>query len=195
MKFWYDTEFLEDGKTIELISIGIVAENGDQFYAVNEAVGEDPLYDRIRRHKWLMENVVPSLPLRAPLSKPFEGNPPHFRLDYQSTVIMPKRMIANGVREFLQAGAPVELWGYYSAYDHVLLAQLWGPMIKLPPGIPMWTNDVRQLAEQLALSANLPPQVGTKHNALDDAQWTRTAWEYLNSVGRVRVGADDQVVQ
>jgi hypothetical protein len=28
MKYYYDTEFIEDGRTIDLISIGIVAEDG-----------------------------------------------------------------------------------------------------------------------------------------------------------------------
>jgi hypothetical protein len=28
MRYWLDTEFIEDGKTIDLISIGIVAEDG-----------------------------------------------------------------------------------------------------------------------------------------------------------------------
>lgn len=28
MKFWFDTEFIEDGKTIDLLSIGVIAEDG-----------------------------------------------------------------------------------------------------------------------------------------------------------------------
>ncbi len=32
MRYWYDTEFIEDGKTIDLISIGIVAEDGRELY-------------------------------------------------------------------------------------------------------------------------------------------------------------------
>jgi hypothetical protein len=53
----YDTEFLEDGETIELISIGMVAEDGYEYYAVNRDMPER----RIRRHPWLMENVVPNV--------------------------------------------------------------------------------------------------------------------------------------
>ena len=34
MRIFYDTEFLEDGKTIDLISIGMVAEDGREYYAV-----------------------------------------------------------------------------------------------------------------------------------------------------------------
>ncbi len=28
MRYWYDLEFIEDGKTIDVISIGVVAEDG-----------------------------------------------------------------------------------------------------------------------------------------------------------------------
>ena len=35
MKYFYDTEFIEDGSTIELISIGVVAEDGREYYAVS----------------------------------------------------------------------------------------------------------------------------------------------------------------
>ena len=33
MKYFYDTEFIDDGHTINLISIGIVAEDGHEYYA------------------------------------------------------------------------------------------------------------------------------------------------------------------
>ena len=35
MRFFYDTEFIEDGETIELISIGIVGDDGREYYAVS----------------------------------------------------------------------------------------------------------------------------------------------------------------
>lgn len=38
--YCYDTEFLEDGSTIELISIGIVCEDGREYYAVNSDMDE-----------------------------------------------------------------------------------------------------------------------------------------------------------
>ena len=55
MRYFYDTEFLEDGRTIDLISIGIVAEDGRELYLVNA----NAPWSRIRRHDWLMDNVVP----------------------------------------------------------------------------------------------------------------------------------------
>ena len=35
MKYFLDTEFIEDGKTIDLISIGIVSEDGRELYCEN----------------------------------------------------------------------------------------------------------------------------------------------------------------
>ena len=55
MRIFYDCEFLEDGKTIDLISIGLIAEAGDEYYAVNS----DMPIERIESHGWLMKNVVP----------------------------------------------------------------------------------------------------------------------------------------
>jgi hypothetical protein len=34
MRIFYDCEFIEDGRTIDLISIGLIAEAGDEYYAV-----------------------------------------------------------------------------------------------------------------------------------------------------------------
>lgn len=173
MRFWYDSEFLEDGVTIQLISIGIVAEDGREYYAVNR----NAPWGEIRAHSWLMANVVPHLT---------EGDPGPFMFNVDTPVYKPKRLIADEVRDFLTAhNGPVELWGYYSAYDHVLLAQLWGRMIDLPKGIPMWTNCVQQAAAATLLDNRLPVQTGTAHNALDDARWTRDAWTFLRDSGAV----------
>lgn len=196
-RFFYDCEFLENGSTIDLISLGVVADDGREMYVVNEAIKDDEkLYDRIRRHHWLMDNVIPHLPLR-PNSK---VEPAHrsnsggwFALDDNDNTVMPLRMIRNVVREFLLEGNPdrdwrqTELWAWYGAYDHVALAQLFGPMIRLPKGIPMWTNDVQQEAWRLGVDveAAVPP-VGDAHNALDDARRTKAMWEHLREHSSAR---------
>lgn len=158
-RYFYDTEFLEDGRTIEFISIGIVCEDGREFYAVNR----DADWDRIRQDRWLMTNVVPQLP---------SG------IEWES-----KRRIAEQVRLFLLSGATApELWAWYSAYDHVVLAQLFGKMIHLPDGIPMFTNDLRSLVNWARPPGQMPEQVGTEHDALDDARWVRDAYDWVMSV-------------
>lgn len=169
-KYFYDCEFLEDGETIAPISVGIVSGDGHEYYAVFA----DMPVERIARHPWLMENVVPYLPAaRTPRTS-------YWTLDSTHPEVKPRRQIAEEVREFLTAHrGPVELWGYYSSYDHILLSQLWGRMIDRPDRIPMITLDVQQEAIRLGLEHSLPRQAGDLHNALADARWTRDAWRYL----------------
>lgn len=167
--YCYDTEFLEDGTTIELISIGIVCDDGREYYAVNA----DMPVDRIFEHKWLKDNVWPHLPIQ------WNGDHPTVYLDTCSALLKPKWVIANEVREFLLhhtiiddngiTGAPT-LWADYAAYDHVVLCQLWGTMMQLPQGIPMWTHDIEQVIEPL-LGFDKPQQQGGEHNALADARY------------------------
>lgn len=191
--YHYDCEFLEDGKTIDLISIGIVADDGRYYYAVSEECGYDrrvwwkrwfnrrgSLENRIRRHAWLMANVVPSLP------KPYgDWNlhmPDVWLFNYHAPEVKSLARIADEVRDFLLAGeSEPELWAYYGAYDHVKLNQLWGPMINHPEGIPMWTNDLMQ--EWLRLGRpEMPEQPEGLHNALADARHNKVRYEFLQAV-------------
>jgi hypothetical protein len=165
MKYFYDTEFLEDGRTIELISIGIVSQDGREYYAINR----DAPWDRIQKDEWLMKNVVPSLDVFT-----LEGS-------FQQYRTTPKKDIAAQVHEFITrwVSNPIELWADYAAYDHVALCQLWGRMVDLPTGVSMFTNDIQQEAARLGLDGRLPTSAGVEHNALDDARLTKLRWEYL----------------
>lgn len=177
MIYTYDTEFLDDGRTIELISIGIIAEDGREYYAVSY----DMPIDRIRRHDWLCENVVPGLPLSGGMHYLPGSRDWVFSLDYRDTRVKPRLVIANEVRDFLLAEDAPELWANYAAYDHVALAQLWGPMANLPGGIPMFTRDIQQVAHRVG--ATLPTQADGLHNALEDARHNMVCLRYLGIVG------------
>ncbi len=178
MRFWYDCEFLEDGATIDLISIGIVAEDGREYYAVNR----DADWGRIRRHPWLMENVVPHLPQ---LHGDWRNLRSHWVIDFEAPEVKPRVTIAAEVKGFIHAGGADrerhELWAYYGAYDHVALCQLWGRMIDLPGCVPMWTHDLMQLFagrenRGFGLRQHVPQE--DKHHALEDARWNRRAYEW-----------------
>lgn len=171
----YDLEFLEDGRTIELISIGMVCDDGREYYAVNR----DMPVRRIRKHEWLMANVVPHLP---------KGHgdqrihmPKRWLFHYADHRVKPHGRIANEVADFIRAAGPdVELWANYGAYDHVCLAQLWGRMIDLPEGVPMFTRDIQQERARLGLAWNdLPQQETGEHNALADARHNQTVRRWL----------------
>lgn len=157
MRYFYDTEFHEDGETIDLISIGIVADDGREYYAANR----DADWSRINRHQWLTENVLSQLP------------EPHHQA-WKS-----KTEIRDEVKTFLLASSPPDLWAWFSAYDHVVLAQLFGTMLDFPPGIPMFTNDLRSVVHLLGVQ-QLPAQSAGQHDALADARHVKRMYESLS---------------
>ncbi len=121
MRFWYDTEFLEDGRTIELVSIGVVAEDGREYYAVSSE------FDPDRAIPWVRRNVLDKLP--SPADRAWRS----------------RERIRDDLLAFLtEPGEPIELWAWYAAYDHVALAQLWGAMPGLPLAIPRFTHELAQ---------------------------------------------------
>ncbi|MER6515127.1 hypothetical protein [Nonomuraea sp. NPDC001636] len=173
MRIFYDTEFHENGSTIDLISIGMVCEDGRELYAVSSEFDQTA----VRQHPWLREHVWPSLPIRK--------NQPGVRgvdaLDRDHPDVRPRAQIARLVTQFIQGTPDPQLWAWYGAYDHVALAQLFGPMIDLPPGVPMWTNDLRQECERLG-NPQLPDQPAGMHNALADARHNRVRAAFLDSL-------------
>lgn len=161
----YDTEFHEDGRTVDLISIGIVADDGREYYAVSSDFDQA----RVQAHPWLKEHVWPQLPLKSANILTQTGAVSW--LDPEAPEVKDRATIAAEVKDFLLAGeGPTELWAYFGAYDHVALAQLYGPMSALPDGIPMWTHDLNQLGEAFGV-AQWPEQTAGQHNALGDARW------------------------
>ncbi len=174
MRIFYDTEFIEDGSTIGLISIGMVADDGRELYRI---VDDEQTLTRAVEHPWLRANVIPSLPILFPATADWDFDDEH--ADWSNVQQRPQ--VAEDVRAFILATPDAELWADYGAYDHVALAQLFGPMVKLPAGIPMWTNDLRQdMARRGASDADLPAQdAATAHNALADARWLRDAYDAL----------------
>lgn len=176
MRYFYDTEFIEDGHTIDLVSIGILAEDDREFYAVSSEFS----VERLSANQWLVENVRPSLP---------GGETPGCRciarwhLDREHPDVRPRAQIARAVRDFLLAGpTKPELWAWYAAYDHVALCQLWGAMIDLPDGIPMFTCDIQQERVRLG-NPPLPKQADGLHNALADARHNRLMFTALRAAG------------
>lgn len=180
MRVYHDWEFLEDGLMIAPISVGMVAEDGREYYAVFR----DMPLDRIMDHDWLRANVVPSLPVIRhdgirPFRKPF--------LDPDARDVKSTSRIRIEVGRFLSETPGLELWGWYSAYDHVCLAQLFGRMIDLPDGVPMWTNDLRQEVQRLGIDeGGLPQQAAGHHNALADARHYLTIAAYLDAAEAAR---------
>ena len=154
MRYWFDTEFIEDGRTIDLMSIGIVSEDGREFYA------ESNECDLSRASPWVKANVIP-----------------HLQHSYQGSIHMSRKGIADAVVKFVGTDKP-QLWAYYADYDWVALSQLFGTMMDLPKGWPMYCRDVKQVCDMLG-NPKLPEEGKGEHHALADAKWTKQAWHFL----------------
>jgi len=173
MRVFFDTEFYEfrpDGfdysvqpefrplpkllpgaNAVQLISLGAVREDGAQFYV------ENSLFDWgvVPAGHWLRDNV-------RPLLHPGFSYTPEFIAD-----------------EFLEfCGPNPEFWACYADYDWVVLCGLYGRMVDLPSGWPMFCRDLRQLMDRRP-GRPLPTQETGQHHALHDALWVRKAWEAL----------------
>ena len=165
MKYFYDTEFIEDGKTIDLISIGIVAEDGRTYYAISKE------FKPKKASQWVKDNVLKYLP---PRKISFYDSP---RIKDEWQAWKSQEQIKRDIIAFIGEDTP-EFWAYYADYDHVALCQLFGKMIDLPEGYPMYTRDIKQLCDSKG-NPELPKQEKNEHHALADAQWTKLAYEFL----------------
>lgn len=151
MRYWFDTEFHDDGHQIALISIGVVAEDGREYYAVSAD------YDPARATAWLAENVLPQLGTEAR---------------------KPRQHIRQELQEFLSLGGIPEFWADCGEYDWIVLRQLFGTLTDWPEGWPWLALDIEQWRLQSGVPP-FPPQHGRRHNALADARYTRDCWQWL----------------
>ena len=159
-RYFYDCEFIEDGHVIDLVSIGMVDEYGREFYAVSTE------FDPSRAVPWVRRNVLDKLP--SPQDPAWRSRE-QIRDDLWEFMIRPLRD---------RPGETIELWAWFAAYDHVALAQLWGAMPALPPEIPRFTKELRQLWDDTGQPA-VPEPVGARHDALVDARHNLARWRTM----------------
>ncbi len=115
-RVWFDTEFIDNGTTIDLISIGLVRADNETYYA------EAKECDLSKACDWVKKNVLSKL----------------------TGVTKPRDEIAHDIVQF--AGRAPEFWAYYAAYDWVGLCQLYGRMIDVPNHWPHYVRDFKVLA-------------------------------------------------
>jgi len=146
-RWFFDTEFNDTGSRIDLISIGLVSEDGREYYAVSSE------FDPERCLPWVKENVLPSL----------VGTPTKTREQISEDILA-------------LVGPNPEFWAYYADYDWVVLCQLYGPMAWLPKSWPMFCMDLKQEMTRLGIEREQLPDNPREHNALEDARWLRDAY-------------------
>ncbi len=249
MKYFFDTEFIEGFKkpikwlptigkfnkpyhSIQLISIGIVCEDGRTYYAISSEFNPDDASD------WVKENVLYPIMRDNGYSKTLSnlhgyleyGKQPIKRIqkcfggtNYQIACdIMAFTMDGDGkglrgwdgwTDEFFKAlkengsnlEAP-EFYAYYADYDWVAFCSLFGTMMDLPKGFPMYCRELKQMIDDVAAAkirevdektagvsrfeASLSlikaspkyPEQKNEHNALDDAKWNFELYKYIQEL-------------
>lgn len=181
MRYYFDTEFMEDGKRIELISIGIVAEDGREIYLGNINA------DLNRANDWVKVNVLPHVPAWNAAAADRRVTTGNHDLRFWQT----PEVISDRIRDFInpESKRPIEIWAYYADYDWVLFCQLFGAMSKLPSWFPMMAMDLMQLAIDMRICRpgeslkDHVPQPDGEHDALEDARWNKRAHEWLRRQG------------
>ena len=161
-RYFYDCEFIEDGRTIELVSVGVIAEDGREFYAVSTE------FDAETAGPWVRRHVLDKLP--SPSDR-----------DWRS-----RSRIRDDLFAFLTApDLPIELWAWYAAYDHVVLAQLWGAMPAMPSQVPKLTREIRQHWDAAGCPP-IPDAGSDRHHALADARLGLARWRAAEAVLEAR---------
>lgn len=182
---FYDTEFIDTEKGTELISIGLVTDSGQEYYAQNSLFNWKAAW----KNEFVRNKVLTNLQ-RCPYIDTYleRQKKKHKRgqcFDQQLGLRhrCPWRtpvQISTDIRIILAQTGRVKLWAYYGAYDHYLLAKLFGTMQDFPPELPMYSMDIKQYTVALGDPA-LPDKSFNEHNALADARWNKEAFEFLGA--------------
>ncbi len=191
MKYFIDTEFIDDGKIIDLISIGIVAEDGQEYYA------QSVEFNHRNASLWVKENVLTHL-LSCPSSHAASlGTSGLYRTDraehqrHGQCVDQQRGFVHNcpwrtreqlkrDVQMFFNPSDSFELWGWCAGYDFVAFCQLFGTMMDLPKGWPHYIKDLQYILDERGISdGQLPQQEDGLHNALADAHHLKRLWGYI----------------
>ena len=184
MKYFLDTEFIEGfhkplfGKRrhfIDLISIGIVSEDGRGLYFISSE------YNYKDADPWVQKNVI--IPA---YTREISGDARN-QIDasnFHKVVGEPVSKIAKEILKWIGNDLNIQFYGYYADYDWVLFCSMFGRMIDLPKGFPMYCRDIKQMMDELGVDSSHPdcPIQRDTHIAIHDAEWNRQAYNWLQTL-------------
>lgn len=177
MKVFFDTEFTGLHQHTTLISIGCVAETGEEFYA------ELTDYDRSQVSDWIKENVINNLLFQELIPElPYRFRKPevtHARHEVKNTW----NVVAQELRAWLFRFERVEMWSDCLAYDWALFCELFGGALKIPENVYYIPFDLATLFKIKGIDPDVNREdfadmkAEGKHNALHDAQVIKACYE------------------
>jgi len=181
MKYFIDTEFREEPGTIDLISIGIVAEDGREYYAINNEFDLKKAF----KDDWIRDNVL--LKFYEQFVHGDMKNSISFSLSTLKNILKTqgksKKRIKEDLELFIQDKP--SFYGYFADYDWVVFCWIFGRMMNLPDRFPMYCGDLKQLMDERGLATEWKekncPQGLNEHDALGDAKWNVKLYKAIMS--------------
>lgn len=165
-KVFFDTEFTGLHQNTTLVSIGLIAEGGERFYA------ELTDYDKTQVNDWIQENVIDKL-----------------YLSEQDNSATPQNWIIKGNRADVKEALTVwfkqfdkvEIWSDCLSFDWVLFCDIFGHAFNIPKNIYYIPFDICTFfkakgidpdisREKFAFGEYYGEMAAKKHNALWDAE-------------------------
>jgi len=170
MKIFFDTEFTGLHQNTTLISIGLITEANQTFYA------EFTDYNNSQVDNWIKDNVISNLK--------FNKRQPHSTVD-QIEIKGNAAIVKSELTTWLNGFRFVELWSDCLAYDWVLFNQLWGHAFNIPKNVSYIPFDICTLFKIKNVDPDIDREkfVGVieneKHNALWDAKIIKACYNKL----------------
>lgn len=208
MKYFIDFEFIEGFKKplfgkrrhfIDMISVGIYREDGKSYHCLSNE------YDPRDASEWVKENVLIQMYKQGVHGdarnnwNAFTFHKYYGKSNEQIKIEILEFFGCYRDQLFYRAPEGIEVYGYYADYDWVLLCSLFGRMIDLPKGFPMYCRDLKQMLDDcyiyldnkyhdetrlqswLIEVKNHPdyPIQKNEHNAVADAKWNKDLYDFI----------------
>lgn len=177
-KLFLDTEFTGLHQNTTLISLALVAETGEEFYA------EFTDYDPSQLNEWLREHVLPKLFITN--NREFDKKQNGIYLKGDSTVIK------SSLQQWISKFEAVEIWADVLAYDWVLFCQLFGGAMQIPGNIfyapfdlatalmiTRYINPTGQNSGDISRYKFVGSDTTCQHNSLYDARVEKLCWDKI----------------
>ncbi|HHT23335.1 MAG TPA: hypothetical protein GXZ87_08520 [Bacteroidales bacterium] len=169
IKIVLDTEFTSLTQDAQLLSLALVAETGEKFYA------EFNDYNPNSINKWVQENVIEHFEMNDVKGcVRVEDNTIKYKTD--------KERIVFYLTKWLQQFDEIQMWADVPHYDWVLFCELFGGSMNMPSNVHYMCLDLATLLlangidyriERISLlDENEIPENYNAHNALSDAELT-----------------------
>lgn len=172
-KLFLDTEFTGLHQKTTLISIGLVTEKGNSFYA------ELTDYDPLQIDDWLQTNVLDNLVLKERPDNSLVVSGHHITFKGN------KKELRSQLGKWINQQGPAEIWSDCLAYDWVLFNDIFGGAFEIPKNLFYIPFDICTLFAVKGIDPDISRegfselQNTTKHNALDDARAIKACYNKL----------------